>query len=137
MLIAFMNHAFLVRTVGVEVARNLYGSLETILSWDPHFWLQRGSLEVEFGDLNLAEHFLSMSRSFNPDDVFLQTEWAYLLFKKACNNPAAKDAVDMAKEAAESPETLMGRTGDPYPYHLLGSQGLSWVRRGISTSREK
>ena len=61
----------------------LDGSLETILSWDPHFWLQRGSLEVDFGDLNLAEHFLSMSRSFNPDDVFLQTEWAYLLFKKA------------------------------------------------------
>lgn len=137
MLITFINHAFLLRTVGLEVARNLYGSLEMILSWDPHFWLQRGSLEVEVGDLNLAEHFLNTSRGYNPDDVFLQTEWAYLLFKKACNNPAAKDAQDMVKEATESLETLMGRTGDPYPYHLLGSQGISWARRGIRASREK
>ena len=137
MLIAFINHGFLVRTVGLEVARNLYGSLEMILSWEPHFWLQRGSLEVEVGDLNLAEHFLSTARGFNPDDVFLQTEWAYLLLKKACNNPAAKDAPLMVKEATESLETLMGRTGDPYPYHLLGSQGISWARRGIATSREK
>lgn len=137
MLIAFINHAFLRRTVGREVARNLYGSLETILSWDPHFWLQRGSLEVEDGDLSLAEHFLGTSRGFNPDDVFLQTEWAYLLFKKACDNPAANDAQEMVKEATESLETLMGRTGDPYPYHLLGSQGISWARRGITSSREK
>jgi hypothetical protein len=137
MLIAFINHAFLRRTVGLEVARNLYGSLEAILSWDPHFWLQRGSLEVEDGDLNLAEHFLSTSRSFNPDDVFLQTEWAYLLFKKACPNPAAKDAQDMVKEATELLETLMGRIGDPYPYHLLGSQGISWARRGMGSSREQ
>jgi hypothetical protein len=137
MLIAFTNHAFLLRTVGLEVARNLYGSLETILSWDPHFWLQRGSLEVEVGDLNLAEHFLSTSRSLNSDDVFLQTEWAYLLFKKACDNPAAKDAPELVKEATESLEMLMGRVGDHYPYHLLGSQGLSWARRGIKASREK
>ena len=137
MLIAFINHAFLLRTVGLEVARNLYGSLEMILSWDHHFWLQRGSLEVEVGDLNLAEHFLSTSRGFNPDDAFLRTEWAYLLFKKACDNPAAKDAPEMVKEATDLLETLMSRSGDTYPYHLLGSQGISWARRGIRGSREK
>jgi hypothetical protein len=43
----------------------------------------------------------------------------------------------MVKEASELLETLMNRAGDPYPYHLLGSQGISWVRRGIKTSREK
>lgn len=137
MLIAFTNHAFLLRTVGLEVARNLYGSLETILSWDPHFWLQRGSLEVEVGDLSLAEHFLGTSRSLNEDDVFLQTEWAYLLFKKACNNPAAQDAPELVREATESLEALMYRVGDTYPYHLLGSQGLAWARRGIQGSRDK
>jgi hypothetical protein len=128
---------FLLRNVGLEVARNLYGSLENVLSWDPHFWLQRGSLEVEVGDLNLAEHFLGISMSLDRDDVYLQTEWAYLLFKKACDNPAAKESPELVKEATESLETLMIRVGDPYPYHLLGSQGLSWARRGIGTPREK
>ena len=137
MLITFINHAFLLRNVGLEVARNLYGSLESVLSWDPHFWLQRGSLEVEVGDLNLAEHFLSTSMSLNGDDIYLQTEWAYLLFKKACENPAAKESPDLVKEATEALEALMGRVGDPYPYHLLGSQGLSWARRGIGIPRDK
>ena len=137
MLVTFLNHDFLVRTVGLEVSRNLYGSLESVLSWDFHFWLQRGSLEVEVGDLNLAEHFLNTARSFSPEDVYLQTEWAYLLFRKACDNPAGKDAPELVKEASDTLESLMVRVGDPYPYHLLGSQGLSWARRGIPSSREK
>lgn len=87
--------------------------------------------------MNLAEHFLGISMSLDRDDVYLQTEWAYLLFKKACDNPAAKESPELVKEATESLETLMIRVGDPYPYHLLGSQGLSWARRGIGTPREK
>ena len=137
MLVAFINHAFLLRTVGLEVARDLYGSLETILSWDPHFWLQRGSMEVEVGDLHLAEHFLNTSRSLNSDDILLQTEWAYLLFRKACENPSAKDAPEMVKEASDTLETLTNRVGDIHSYHMLGSQGLSWARRGIKITREK
>lgn len=137
MLVTFINHDFLMRTVGREVARNLYGSLESLLSWDFHFWLQRGSLEVEVGDLHLAEHFLNTARSLDPDDVFLQTESAYLSLKKACENPAAMEAAGLVKEATESLEALMFRAGDPYPYHVLGSQGLSWARRGMTSSRDK
>jgi Mrp family chromosome partitioning ATPase len=137
MLIQFINHDFLLRNVGREVSRNLYGALESVLSWDFHFWLQRGSLEVEVGDLNLAEHFLSTTRSLSPDNVLLQTEWAYLQFKKACENPAAKEAPEWVKEASDTLESLMGRIGDHYPYHLLGSQGLGWARRGLPNSTEK
>jgi len=86
---------------------------------------------------NLAEHFLSTSLSLNADDVFLQTEWAYLQFRKACANPAGKESAELVKEATESLEALMNRVGDAYPYHLLGSQGLSWARRGITATREK
>jgi hypothetical protein len=32
-------------------------------------------------------------------------------------------------------ERRLGKGG--YPYHLLGSQGLSWARRGIGTPRDK
>jgi len=31
----------------------------------------------------------------------------------------------------------MSRTGTPYPYHVLGSQGLSWARRGIASTQER
>ena len=58
MLRAFINHDFLMRIGGLPYARNLYGSLQSPLGWDYQFWLQRGSLEVEFGELPLAELFL-------------------------------------------------------------------------------
>jgi hypothetical protein len=137
MLRSFLNHDFLLRVTGREVARNLYGSLEDILAWDFHFWLQRGSLEVEDGDLNLAEHYLNTGRGLDPDDTYLQTEWAYLVFKKACANPGAPEAAQAVNEATETLEELTTRLGDPYPYHILGSQGLSWARRGIPGSVEK
>jgi hypothetical protein len=36
-------------------------------------------------------------------------------------------------------ESLIHRRGDAdeYPYHVLGSQSLSWVRRGITSRDEK
>lgn len=137
MLRVFINHAFLMRHMGQESARNLYGTLEQPLVWDYHFWLQRGSLEVEFGDLALAELFLNTSRGLAPGDLYVENEYAYLLFRKAIENPNAGEAADLVKEAADSLEYLMSRTGTPYPYHVLGSQGLSWARRGISSPQER
>ncbi len=136
MLRVFANHDFLMRAGALEFARNLYGSLENLLAWDYHFWLQRGSLEVEFGDLALAEHFLSTARSIAPEDLYIETEWAYLLFRKAIISPTV-DAPELVKEATETLEDLMTTSSDPYLYHILGSQGLSWARRGITKVRER
>jgi hypothetical protein len=49
---------FLLRTIGVMSARDFYTRLEALLSSDYHYWLQRGSLEVEVGDVRKAENFL-------------------------------------------------------------------------------
>ncbi len=136
---ALLNHDFLARSIYPEAARNLYGNLESLLSWDSHYWLQRGSLEVEFGDAALAENFLNQARGLAPDDPFVQTEWGYLLFKKALDHPASIEAPALVEEATLLLEDLIGRTGvaDSYPYHVLGSQGLSWVRRGIHVRSDK
>src|SRR3989338_1212428 len=137
MLRTFINHDFLLNNVGSEFARNLYGSLENILAWNYHFWLQRGSLEVELGDdLALGEHFLSTARSMGASDPYVETEWAYLLFRKAIQNPTP-EAQDLVAEATEILEDLMSRTGDPYPYHILGSQGLAWARRAFGSTLER
>jgi hypothetical protein len=140
LLSAIINHDFLERALGCEDARNLYGSIEQILSWDYHYWLQRGSLEVEFGDTNLAQNFLGQARGLAPDDEpFVDTEWAYLLFKQAIEVPRSIDAPKLVQEATGILEDLIARRGisDSYPYHVLGSQGLSWARRGIPGSVEK
>jgi hypothetical protein len=139
MLRAIINHEFLARTIFPEAARDLYGSLEQLLSWDFQYWLQRGSLEVEFGDVALAENFLSQALSLAPDDPYVLTEWGYLLFSKAQEHPHSLGSPDLVKQATETLGELIDRPGntDPYPYHVLGSQGLRWARLGINSRSEK
>ena len=62
-LIRFINHDYLLRMLSIADARTIYERIESILNWDYHYWLQRGSLEVEGGDLSLATNFLDQARS--------------------------------------------------------------------------
>lgn len=135
----FINHDLLFRMLDYEQARSLYGDVEQLLHRDSHYWLQRGSLEVEEGSLGLAENFLSQSRSLTPDNPFIDNEWAYLLFKKAIETPGSSRASALVEEAMEILNRLIegDRARDPYPYHVLGSQGLSWTRRGIRDDEKK
>jgi hypothetical protein len=52
---------------------------------------------------------------------------------------ASDYAPDLVREAVETLTSLIERIGerDYYPYHVRGSQGLSWARRGIDSSLEK
>ena len=139
MLRHIVNHDYLLRNVGLEKARNLYGTLESMLDWDFHYWLQRGSAEVEEGDLKLARLFLNQARSLGADNPFVETEWAYLMFREAVEGPGAGDAEGNVEEATTILEELIARHTrmDTYPYHVLGSQGLAWSRRGMKRSRKK
>ncbi len=134
-----INHAFLVRALGLEGARNLYGSLESLLNWDYHYWLQRGSLEVEVGELSLAENFLNQAHSLATDDPLVETERAYLFFRQALENPGGLQAQRLVAEGTTTLNDLIARRGraDSYPYHVLGSQGLAWARRGIPSRRDR
>jgi hypothetical protein len=136
---SILNHEFLHRTIGKEAAQNLFGEMEKLLSFDSHYWLQRGSLEVEFGDLGLAENFLNQAISLAPDDPFVQNEQAYMLFRKATDNPSSPSAPALIDEGTRLLEDLLVQSdkSGPYPYHVLGSQGLSWARRGIKSSLER
>ncbi|MGA2672789.1 MAG: SIR2 family protein [Terracidiphilus sp.] len=133
---SILNHDFLIRSLGLDSTRNLYGSLEEILSWDHHYWLQRGSFEVERGDLSLARNFLGQARGLSPDDPFVETEWAYLLFAQANENPTGSGAEQSVEDATAILEVQMSQPTrrDAYPFHVMGSQGLAWSRRGIHST---
>lgn len=138
LLRSISNHDFLYKNLDRDRSQLLYQELESMLSDDSHYWLQRGSLEVEFGDLRLAENFLNQARGLSPNDLFIENEWAYLLFKKALENPRSTAAPEYVREATEIIESIIQ---DPrvsaYPFHVLGSQGLAWSRVGISGDDQK
>ena len=136
---AMINHDFLNRAVGLEVARNIFGELEGIINWDYHYWLQRGSLEVEAGDLTLAQNFLDQAKGLAPTDRYVDTERAYLWFAQAIQEPGTESARSLAEEAEGLLKELITEygDGDPYPFHVLGSQGMAWSRRAFSSSPER
>ena len=134
----FINHDFMMRTIGKDAARNIYGKFEYALSWDSHYWLHRGALELETNHLDLAENFLNQAMSLRPGDLYIQNEWAYLLFKKAICDPENTDSKDLIDEAIKILEAIIVRreTQSAHAYHVLGYQGLRWAAIGISVESE-
>jgi len=132
-----INHDFLIRTVTDAASiREVYSFLEDALSWDYHYWLQRGSFEVEVGDLALAENFLNSARSLAPErDYYVDTEYAYLMLKTSAKHPRASGSSERAEKALLDLEDVMRQHGDQdsYSFHIYGSQGLSWARRSPVT----
>ena len=137
LLISVMNHDFLGRTVGVDRARMIYDELEGVLGHTPHYWLQRGSLELELGALDDAELFLNTAQSMDGTDGKIATEWAYLLLKKAVSNPTAPNSQSLWDDGEQRLiERINAGVNSEHPYHILGSQAIAWSRRGIPTGKE-
>lgn len=134
-----LNHEFLKTTIGFDEARYFYASLESLLRTEHNYWLHRGSLEVEQGSLELAENFLNQARARGGSDMNVQTEYGYLLFRKALVNPAAPHANEYAAEATSLLKANIAARGakDPHAYHVLGTNMLDWINRGIATRLEK
>lgn len=135
-----INHDYLKRIADIDTVRDIYNSVEARLANNFHFWLQRGSLEVEIGDLSLAEVFLNSASSLAPaNDTFVVTELAYLRLKKASEAPNTLAARTAAEGALKDLESVIAASGknDSYPFHVYGSQGLKWARRGPHSEEER
>ena len=139
MLSTFINHNLLRYRVGVDVGRNIYSCFETLLSWDFHYWLHRGALELESDNLGLAENFLKQAESLASDDVFVQNELAYLTLKKAINAPTDIDSPKHVEEALKILERIAEIRPDQRAHatHIAGSQGLVWSQVSDMSDRMK
>jgi tetratricopeptide (TPR) repeat protein len=140
--VRLLNHKFMIEEVGdLAQIRPIYERLQDLLAGDYHFWLQRGSLEVEVGDLALAENYLSQAKGLEPDDYRVQTEYAYMLLKRASRDTASGEPgwKERSEEAFGELRDAIAHRGrqDSYPFHVLGSQGLGFARRAPFTAAER
>jgi SIR2-like domain len=137
---ALLSHRRIGHTFSVDDARSLYQDLEPACGDDYHYWLQRGSFEVQFGSLSLARLALAQAKMGDgANDHRVHTEWAYYLIKSARKNPTATDA---AERVAEGKQILMDYIQgygdhDPYPWHVYGSQLLGWIRVSAMSDDER
>lgn len=136
---ALMNHDWLKNQLGSEGAKRLYAELEPFLQWDYHYWLQRGSTELESGDITLAENFLNQANALQPDDALVQTEYGYLQLKLSvltANGEESREQLATGMGLLENVIRLRGGV-DPQPYHIIGRQGLIWSKRGDLSADER
>ena len=139
LLRTFINHNFVRRGVGLMQGRQLYSDFEGALSWDYHYWLHRGALELEAENLDVAENFLNQAKSINDNDVYIDNELAYLAFKKANLRPGHHDSSTLVTDAILTLNDIVKRRPDQvaHAYHIMGHQGLIWAKVGISDPKER
>ncbi len=139
LLKALINHDYLLKFLGFDNARKVYEAIEDLLQWDYHYLLQRGSLEVEEGDISLAQNLLSQAYSLAPADPYVVTEYAYMQLRRAITSPGMQGVRELVDEAMEMLEDQIDARGerDRYPAHVLGSQALAWTRHGYLPKDER
>lgn len=134
LLVRLINHKFMIEELdGPSDVRQIYQVLGSLLQDDHHFWLQRGSYELEVGDLDLAENYLNQARGLAGTDYRVRAAWSYMSLRRAAEMAQAGDG-GWAMRASEAMEELIDVIGshgdrDSYAFHILGSQGLHYVRR--------
>lgn len=69
----------------------------------------------------------------------MQTEYGYMLMKKAVHNAGNVSAESWFDEGRQLLEGVISNRGhiDHYPFHILGSQGLAWANRRSRTPEER
>lgn len=134
-----LGHRRIMRNFSISDARVVYDEVEEFCKDDYHFWLQRGSMEVQDGSLTYARPYLLSAKDGGEHDHRVHTEWAYYLLKDAWKHPRQATAVSQVTEAQE---ILLARQDDcngedMHAWHVYGSQMLAWIRRNPSSKDAK
>jgi tetratricopeptide (TPR) repeat protein len=113
----------------VDEARAIFDSLTPLLTKDSQFWLQYGSLELEYGELDLASPYVASAESLDPDDWYIQNAKGHLLLAQGKGAGSLSEATRLRQEGEEILEGLIRAHGEEssYPWHTLVSHTLDWL----------
>ncbi len=122
----------------IDRARHIYDSVRAHFNNDFHFWLQYGSLELEFGELELADAYISSAEGLAPDDFLVQCTKALLLYKRACKSDRVVEARSM-RDAARAilVAHCASRPSENHPPHILHSQEFAYINTWMQNPAER
>lgn len=123
-----INHKEIYRRFekNIDEARGIYDSIQTRFSEDGHYWLQYGTLEMYFGELSLAEHYLSSALALRPMDYMIRHAMAHLRMLKALRAETPQGARLLLAEAIDDLRILMDEGRSPHPWHTTVLLGFHW-----------
>lgn len=138
---SLIQHHMLFKRFGenFERARMLYDSLLPKFNKNPQFLLQYGSLEMEAGNLDIAQNYLHQADSLDPGNAYIANAKGQLLFKQAikAGNKAAAIALRDEGTAILMSNMTNPELDDAYCYHIYCTLRLAWVRVWSADRKEK
>jgi hypothetical protein len=140
MLIRLINHNNLRDLVADhEAVKRVYGSAEEWLDGDFHFWLQRGSYELDYGELTAAENFLKQASALAENDVLVATARAHLQLKQALADPGKPKSASRAREALGILYGIMQSptSSSPHTFAVFLRYGFQWLKEAPMGSEER
>lgn len=142
LMVRLLNHEFMIHELeDVSAIRHIYDSMRRLLADDPHFWLQSGSFELKEGDLDLAENYLNQALSLDGEDYRVRTAWCHMTLRRAAElaldgEDGWRDRAALAMDELDEVIRDIGAR-DYHAFHIMGSQGLHYVRRAPLALRER
>lgn len=129
--IRLLNHTYLISLqLTSDDVREIYDAVEDLLDDDFHYWLQRGSFEVEAGDETAAMHDLTsaMTTLGGEQDPKVLTEFAYLRLRIA-RRVRTPEADRLALEGIRDLHSVVRREGvnSPHTFSILAKEGAAWL----------
>ncbi|MEE9245770.1 MAG: hypothetical protein V3U63_06165 [Gemmatimonadota bacterium] len=115
----------------VDEARAIYDSIGGVVGDEFDYWLQYGLLELEFGNLELAENYLRQAESLYPKSDYVRNSIGHLILKKGIEAESLAVATQLRHEASELLVDQMANSDSPYPYHIYCSHRLTWARTWV------
>jgi hypothetical protein len=140
-LIRLLNHSYLIKLqLDPGDIRGIYDDVERLLRNDFHYWLQRGSFEVERGKDQFALHALqaAMTTPGGEDDPKVLTEYALLRLRLA-RRVQSIEGVRLALDALEDLGKVIRRHGEqsPHTFVILAREGVPWLETAPIGSSER
>jgi SIR2-like domain len=135
-----INHAHIYERFAEHLseARGIYAAVAPYFSRDYHFWLQFGSLELEYGELASAANYIEQAYKYAPNDNIVITTRAQLIYKQSLEVTVIEQAREMRNEAKKTLlEQMSVRAQDNYPFHIYCTQELAWIHRWVVGTKEK
>jgi hypothetical protein len=135
-----INHTSIYKRFASDLAeaRSIYDAIQPFVTRDFHFWLQYGSLELEYGELDTAANYLEQAYAYKPDDSLVMTTRALLFYKQSIAVSCLEEASAL-KDKARSiiSQQMESRPKDHYPAHVYCTKELAWINHWLPYTSEK
>ncbi|MET7766875.1 hypothetical protein ABZS71_34675 [Streptomyces sp. NPDC005393] len=121
----------------VETVREIYDAAHDSLQDDRHYWLQRGSFELEHGHLRIARNHLETAKGCDggEQDPLVRTTSCAIHLKtaaEASKNPGLESAAVNAVHDLHAVTKQCGASA-PHSYAILAREGTKWLEACTST----